>query len=294
MPDRNWWAQQDNLPSYGNATDPSVQEALKNAKLAGRNPWFDPNRRLLNQGDLFGARMRQQALQAPPMVGVRTDDIDAARQLAAQSYGQQKQALGLMQQQAMGQGPSVAAIQGQASQETLMNKMTGANPNALRAGLMSGGMQQAGVQAAQQRGAEIGAAQQSWGGAAENLRGQSLQDYGQGLRNAQNASALNLQQQASDLDRELAYQRLGLAGYQTSLGGRGQQADIRLGDYERQQQMMMGDINRMAGVGSGLMGGIGRFGFGGSEGGGGSPRPSGPNDPNWAPGSYDWYSSGGT
>lgn len=214
-------------------------------------------------GTNYGDRMREMARQQhSPFATVDHTNIDQARQLAAQSYAQQGQALGLMRGMAQGQGPSVAALQGQANQDAAMNAMVGGG----RAALMSNAMQGAGAQAAQARGQEIGQAQQGWQQGAGQMRGQSLQDYGQGLQNSQGASQLNLQQQQQDLHRRLQLEKLAMAGYRQDIMGRNQlQNQLQKFQFNQQGVNDAYTAGALNSAGSGLAQGFSSFGSSGDK-----------------------------
>lgn len=240
-------------------------------------------------GREFADRMRQRAEQTPASFRVDHTGIDQARQLSAQSYANQQKSLGLMRAMAQGQGPSAAALQQGAAQDAAMNQMTGASGGNLRSALMSGGMQNIATQAGRARGQEIGAAQQGWAQAGNTMRGQSLQDYGQGLSNAYGANKLALAQMGQNLEREMKLQGLSLGGLTSDAAYQNAMLDAQLGYYGNEVDREMASRNAALQGMSAAYGGVMKYGMGGSPG-GGSPSPNYRDRSQWAPGSEDYYS----
>lgn len=251
----------------------------------------DLNKDPTNQGSQWGARMREMAGRPMYQVGVDTQGIRDSAALEGQSYGLQNNAMGLMRARAMGTGPSAASIQQGMGLDAASRSMSGAsNPAALRAGLMSGGMEGVVGQAGQARGAESASGLSGWGQGAQALRAGSLGAQQQALGNLGRAQDISFGQQEQDLKRRLAYEALGLKGYGMSLAGHGQRDDIRAGDYARQVNMANQDLSAgLAAGGSAITGLMGSFGKQGGQGG----QQSHPNYANMAPGSYDWDRYGG-
>lgn len=237
--DGNFWFEPSGLT-------PEEQRAKDLAAAAGNK--FAPE-----HSEAFGDYLGQLSDQASPFVTVDHSQIDRARQLAAQSYGQQQQALGLMQAQAMGQGPSVASLQGQTGQDQAVAQMMGAGPNGLHAAYAAGFGNQAASQAAGARGEEIAQAQQGWAQGAQQMRGQSLQDYQQALQSAGQAKALSMQQQQQDMERRLQLERMRLGAYGAATAQRNSLAGLYAGQYvdELDREQM-----RNAALGQGISSGI--------------------------------------
>lgn len=225
----------------------ALQERLKQDQLHS----------LWGQGNRFGDWARGQIGNTLPMATVNHQALDADRQMAAQSYEQQKQALGMMQAQAMGQGPSVAALQGQSGQDAAVAQMMQQG----RGGLMQNYGTQAASDAAMARGQEVGQAQQAWAGGAANLRAGSLQDRQQALENAYRASQLNLGQQGQDLERRLKLEQLGLGGYQATQGYLNDLASAVLGQRGVELQNSAQNTAAMTGMFSGFGSGMANYGM---------------------------------
>lgn len=191
--------------------------------------WYEssPN----NAGNWYADRLRQQSFQSPEMFGVSHQGIADARQLSADSYARQQAQTANMRNLALGYGPSVAAIQGQAANDAAMRSMAGGSPMSLRAAFMSGGLDRNTAAAGAARAQEIGQAQKGWAGGAAAQRGGSLQDYNQGLSSAYGASKLNLDQQQQNLERLLKMQQLAYGGNQAEASFVSDLGDIDLGLY---------------------------------------------------------------
>jgi len=207
--------------------------------------------------DNFAARMHSAALQNPYKVDVSHAQIDAARQLAAGSYAQQQQAAGMMQNLAQGGGPSVAGIQGQMAQDEAMRQMMGPRGGSAIPAMMSAAPQEAANQAALARQQEIGGYQQGLAQTLGGMRGQSLQDYGMGMQNAQQAKALYMEQQRQNLQRRMEMERLSQQGYQMSASAKSDLENAMLGIHSdrvaRDAQMMNAYTQAGAGAAQGLM-----------------------------------------
>lgn len=217
----------------------------------------------------FGERMRGLSGQAPRMVGVDTENIDRARVLGDQSYAQQQQALSMMRAQAQGQGPSVAALQGQAGLDAAGRQMMANRGGPMTAAMMSSAPQDAASQAAMGRAQEIQQAQGAWGQGADAMRGQSLQGQQQAMSGGWRATDLNLGQQQQNLERELALQRLSQGGYNLYSGAendiRNIYAGVNASAAEAQRAANAGYLN-MIGSSIGQAGGMigaGTKGYGG-------------------------------
>lgn len=172
----------------------------------------------LNIGNRFGDRMAGQAEQTLPMVGEDVGRLNADRALTEQSYGQQQQALSMLRAQAQGQGPSVAALQGQYGIDQAGRQMMGSRGASMTGAMMSGAPQAAADQAALGRAQEIAQAQGAWGQGAGTMRGQSMMGQEQAYKGAGMSSDLQLGQMQQDMQRELAFRRLSLQGYQAQSG----------------------------------------------------------------------------
>ncbi len=216
-----------------------------------------------SSGDQFGADMRSSAFQNPNIVNVNHADIARARGTASDSYGKQQQALGMLRASAMGQGPSVARQAGQAGQDqALMAMLKGGHGGPMLPG-QGAGLYQAGNQAAQQRGQEIGQAQQGWAGGANAMRGQSLQDLSQGMNAAYGAQSNYMNQQQQNIERQQRLQQLSQGGYNMENAYRNEQANINAGFYadelQRQQQQTAAAMNMFGSAGAGLASSYGSY-----------------------------------
>lgn len=223
----------------------------------------------------FGNRMAGMVGNAPPHAVADYGQINMARGLESQSYGQQQQALGMMRAAAMGQGPSVAALQGQAGMDQAGRQMMASRGGPMTASMMSGAAQSAAANAGAARAQEIQQAQGAWGQGANAMRGQSLQGLQQAQQGGWRSTDLDLSQQQQDLERELALQRLSLGGYQAYTG---QENDIRniyggvnRSEIDAQRAQMAGLMNM---AGSGLGQGLSMIGAA-NRGGTGNKPPNG-------------------
>lgn len=197
-------------------------------------------------GDQFGADMRKSAMTNHPMLGVNHDAINVARGTASDSYGKQQGALGLLRASAMGQGPGVAAQQGQAGQDQALMALLRNRGQPMLPGA-GGNIYGAGNAAAQARGKEIGAAQGAWGSGASTMRGQSLQDLSQAQNAGYGAQNNYMNQQQQNIERQLRLQGLSQQGYNMENAYRNEQSNIQAGFYgdelARQQQQTAAAFN---------------------------------------------------
>jgi hypothetical protein len=213
----------------------------------------------------FGQRMRDLAMQGPAYQGVNWDDVKAARLRAMMSRGTMNNAIGGIRQMAMGQGPSVAAVQQQAGQDAALRSMLG---KPMLPGSISP-MYGVASQAAQQRAQEIGQAQQSEAQGVGQSRGLSLQDLQQGMQARHGATENTIAQGQQNLERELKLQGLSLSGYQQESGLANELANIQSGFYADEIARQNAQLGAYIGAGSSLMGGIANYGGGDGGGGGG-------------------------
>ena len=181
-------------------------------------------------GQTFGSQMRESAFQNPGIVNVDHRDIARARGTTSDSYGRQQESLGMMRAASMGQGPSVAAQAGQAGQDQALMAMLRNRGQPMNPG-QGAGLYAAGNQAAQQRSQEIAQAQAGEFQGANQMRGQSLQDYQQALNAGYGAQSNYMNQQQQNLERQLRLQSLSQGGYNMQNAFQNEQANINAGFY---------------------------------------------------------------
>lgn len=241
---RENWQTQESVTATALAPAPAPVAAPAPAPVAAPAPAPVVNR------DMLGTQMQATAAQTSALAKQREQALQQAinawrtqqsqqSNALAQNIAAQQQGLGqrsdiqMLQQAAMGQGPSAAAIQAQqqgnqiAAQQYALAASRGANPAAIRAAVMSGGeaQQAAAGQAALARAQEQMAA-----------RGQYAQAYGQGTE-----ALLGAQMQAAGLQ-----QQGGLGGLQALQGaaGLGQQGQLA------GQEQLMNALNQRYAMGS--------------------------------------------
>lgn len=211
-------------------------------------------------GTEFAGRMGRMINDPARMVTVNHTGIDEARANELQSYQQQQEALGMMRAQAMGEGPSLASLQGQAGQDQAVTAMMGAGAHGGLASAYQQGLgNQAANQAAGARAQEIQQAQGAWGQGADAMRGMSLQGQQQALQNAYQASQLNLSQQGQDLERRQQLERLRLSGLQMDQGFSGSLKNFNQGVLEDLYQRQQQQTNAQMGLYTGMMGGFSKY-----------------------------------
>lgn len=236
-------------------------------------------------GTEYGERMRNAAQRKGAMpVGMSLTGMQEGFDRSTQSYDQQRQALEYMKRQAAGQGPSVAAVQGQAGQDQALRAMMQRRGPMLPGN--SGGLYNAANSAAAGRAKEIGQGQSGLMQGAGDLRGQSLNERGQNLATAAKYRDIGLTGQQQDMEREMALQKLALQGYSSDQSQENAMADIQLGlqgDQMQRDAQMLGMGVNAAGAG---FAGVGSY-FGGESGGGGQQGPK----PGGYVGSNDWGSN---
>lgn len=208
-------------------------------------------------GNVFGDRMRKAAMSAPSMIHAQTDEIDRSRVLGDQSYAQQQQALSMMRAQAMGQGPSVAELQGTAGLDDAGRQMMGPRGAPMTGAMMSSTPQDIAAKASMGRAQETNQALGAWGQGANAMRGQSLQGQQQAMSGGWRATDLSLGQQQQNLERELALQKLAQGGYQAYTGAANDRRNVYAGVMqsaaEAQRNATAGYLNMLgSGVGQGL------------------------------------------
>lgn len=280
--------------TYDKATDLKQQaDIAESQRVATENARKEFNKSTLNKGFLFGQRMHAHALglDAPERIRPDLAGIQDAAAKEGQSYNMQKAALEAVKARAAGQGPSVAGAQQVQGQDQLLRSAAGGNGANLRGALMSGAMQQVANQTGSARGQETEHAQAGWGQGGQALRAGSQGVQNLALTNRNAAEDISFGNQSQDLQRNLSYEQLALGGFNQSLQAhRAAQAmqDEESWKQYQNQQMMQGAMLSAAGTG---MTSMANFGQGMSK--MYEPQQQQRNWSNYAPGTEDWYNTGG-
>lgn len=222
--------------------------------------------------------------------GVRAD-YDIAQQygmMGLQSRGDQRDALGLYREAALGRGPSAAqaqyqqAIDQQRAQAASMGASArGTGPQ--RAALQAMAMQQAGLAGQQSaagsaalRAQEMQAAMQGYGGMAGQIRGQDLQGMQQQAQMSQYQAQLEDSQRARNDQRQMGYEQLAMNAENAR-----REAQMRLQENQANLNMAVNaansDIsyqNRVMPIKAALAGVQAFGGMQGMSGGGGGTTPT--------------------